>query len=322
MDRRQFVRGLAIATGAFGISGLTALTPTRASSLTVDLRLVVEAVPKLMVDGVELLVWQFRDLDGVGPGRLASGIFVLEGEQIHLSVANDLDRSVNLAIPGVLTGTVPIAPGHTDTYAFTAPAPGTYLFHDEINGDLGRARGLAGPMVVMPADGSARFQRGGATFDRQYTLFLHEIDDRVNRAVGMGASFEMDAYEPNYFLVNGLSYPDTTEHDATLLSMIVGEEVALRFINGGLITNPMHFHGYHVNVVSRNRARETRVVEKDTVLVGVDECVDVVLPCNQPGDFPLHTHYVPGVTANGVYVNPYGGALLVMSAAPATSEGA
>jgi FtsP/CotA-like multicopper oxidase with cupredoxin domain len=124
----------------------------------------------------------------------------------------------------------------------------------------------------------------------------------------------MANYEPNYFFVNGLSYPHTAADGDPLVDMFVGERVAIRFVNTGLITNPMHFHGYHVDVATRNRIPETAVITKDTVLVNVSECVDVILPCNQPGAYPLHTHYVPGVTANGVYVNPYGGALIVMSA--------
>ena len=113
----------------------------------------------------------------------------------------------------------------------------------------------------------------------------------------------------------GLSYPDTATDTDTLVAMNQGEEVAIRFINSGLITYPMHFHGYHVRVATRDRVPETAVVDKDTVLVGVGECVDVILPVTQRGAYPLHTHYVPGVTANGVYVNPYGGGLIVMSAA-------
>ncbi len=93
-----------------------------------------------------------------------------------------------------------------------------------------------------------------------------------------------------------------------------GEEVAIRLINAGLITYPMHFHGYHVRVASRDRVPETAVVDKDTVLVGLNECVDVILPVTQAGVYPIHSHYVPAVTANGVYVNPYGGGLVVMSA--------
>mgnify|MGYP001818238701 CR=1 FL=1 len=98
------------------------------------------------------------------------------------------------------------------------------------------------------------------------------------------------------------------------MGLCLGEDVAIRLINTGLIFSPQHFHGYHVNVASRDRLPETTVIEKDTVVVYTGECVDVILPVAQPGVYPLHTHFVPGVTANGTYVNPYGGALIVMSA--------
>ena len=122
----------------------------------------------------------------------------------------------------------------------------------------------------------------------------------------------MANYEPNYFFANGLSYPDTTDDSDTYVSMNTGEDVAIRFINGGAITYPMHFHGYHVNVATRNRVPETQVIEKDTVQVDRDECVDVILPVVQSGAYPLHTHYVPGVTADGTYAN---GGLIIMNAA-------
>ncbi|HFQ14297.1 MAG TPA: hypothetical protein ENK40_05830, partial [Gammaproteobacteria bacterium] len=80
------------------------------------------------------------------------------------------------------------------------------------------------------------------------------------------------------------------------------------------ISYPQHFHGYHVNVISRNRVPETVAINKDTTQVDRDMCTDVILPVNQPGAYPLHTHYVPGVTANGVYIDPYGGALIVLLA--------
>lgn len=315
MNRREFVKSAAITAGVFGFSGLTTFTPRRLLASTTTFDLAAEASQKTLVDGTELTVWQFRDLNGFGPGQLSAGMVVREGEPVDVTLHNDLDRAVDFRIPGVLTDGPSIAPGSSHTYSFTAPPAGSYLFHDAINGDLGRAMGLAGPMVVTPAEGGNQLFTDGPEFDRQYTLVLHELDDRVNRAVASGRDFDMEDYEPNYFFVNGHSYPDTTSDDETLIAMNVGENVALRFINAGLITNPMHFHGYHVEVTTRNRHVETAVIDKDTVLVDVAECVDVILPCKQPGAYPLHTHFVPGVTANGVYVNPYGGALLVMSAA-------
>lgn len=315
MNRREFVKSAAVTAGVFGFSGLTVFTPRRSFASTTSFDLTAEASPKILVDGTELTVWQFRDLNGSGPGQLSAGMVIREGEPIDITLYNDLDRPVNFRIPGVVTDGPSIAPGSSHPFSFTAPPAGTYLFHDTVNGDLGRAMGLAGPMVVTPAEGENQLFTDGPAFDRQYTLVLQELDDRVNLAVASGGDFDMADYEPNYFFVNGLSYPNTIADDDTLIAMNVGERVALRFVNAGLIINPMHFHGYHVEVATRNRQVETAVIDKDTVLVDIDECVDVILPCKQPGVYPLHNHYVPAVTANGVYVNPYGGALLVMSAA-------
>lgn len=296
------------------MSGLTTLMPRRAQAAAVDVSFAAEGVFKTMVDGTSIFAWQFRDLGGFGPGGLSSGLVVMEGDAVDITVYNDLDRPINLEVPGVLEGTPAVAPDGSHTYSFTAPPAGSYFYHDNINGEIGRAMGLAGPLIVMPADGSNRLYSGGPTFDRQYTLVLHELDDRLNSAIEAGGAYDMANYEPNYFFVNGLSYPNTAGDGDTLVAMNVGEDVALRFVNTGVITNPMHFHGYHVDVATRNRIPETAVITKDTVLVNVGECVDVMLACNQPGAYPLHTHYVPGVTANGVYVNPFGGALIVMSA--------
>lgn len=315
MKRRDFLKSTVAGAAGFAVSGLTLFAPATARAATVDVSLTAEGVFKTMVDGTSLFTWQFRDTSGgTGPGALTSGLVVTEGDVVNVTVSNDLDRAINFEIPGVLTGTAAVAPGASQTYTFTAPAAGSYFYTDGVNGEIGRAMGLAGPLVVMPADGSSALYSGGPAFNRQYTLVLSEFDDRLNSAVQAGGSYNMADYEPNYFFANGLSYPDTASDGDTLVAMNVGEDVAIRFINAGAITNPMHFHGYHVNVASRNRGVVSDVIEKDTVLVDIGECVDVVLPVVQAGAYPLHTHFVPGVTANGVYVNPYGGALIVMVA--------
>ena len=317
MKRREFLKvggaGLA-GTAAFALSGLTILAPGKvhAAPTTVNIALTAEGTTKTLVDDTSVFVWQFNDAINGGPGALTSGLLVQESDTVNVTVTNLLDREIRFSIAGVsMSTTNSVGVGETLTYSFTAPAAGSYMYTDDINGELGRAMGLAGPMVVMPADGSNTLYNGGPGFDRQYTMFMSELDDRLNAAIKAGDSYNMDDYEPNYYFANGLSYPDTTTGGDTLIAMNVGEDVAIRFINGGAITYPMHFHGYHVNVATRNRVIETTAIEKDTIQVERDECVDVILPVAQAGMFPLHTHYVPGVTANGVYAN---GGLIIMSA--------
>jgi len=325
MKRREFLKasgaGLA-STAVFGLSGLiTSCSSDSEDAPTVDagvnpgiinIALTAEGTTRTLVDGASVFVWRFNDAVNNGPGALTSGLIVQEGDTVNVTVINMLDRSIRFSITGVsMSTTDPVGVGETLTYSFTAPAAGSYMYTDDLNGELGRAMGLAGPMVVMPADGSYTLYSGGPVFDRQYTLFMSELDDRLNAAIAAGGNYDMDDYEPNYFFANGLSFPDTTTGGDTKIDMDVGEDVAIRFINGGAITYPMHFHGYHVNVATRNRVIETTAIEKDSVQVERDDCVDVILPVAQTGMFPLHTHYVPGVTANGVYAN---GGLIIMSA--------
>ncbi len=312
MKRRDFLKA-GTAGSAFALSGLTTLVPRLAMAATVNVNLVAEGAYKTMADGVSLFTWQFRDTGGTGPGALTSGLVVQEGDSVNVTVTNNVDRSIRFSMDGVsMSTTSSVSPGSSRTYSFTAPAAGTYMYTDNRNGEIGRAMGLAGPMVVMPADGSSRLYNGGPNFDRQYTLVMSDFDDRLNSAVENGQSYNMANYEPNYYFANGLAYPDTASDSDTLITMGVGEDVAIRFVNAGAITYPMHFHGYHVNVATRNRSPETAVISKDTVQVERDECVDIILPVAQSGIFPLHTHYVPGVTANGNYPN---GGLILMSAA-------
>jgi FtsP/CotA-like multicopper oxidase with cupredoxin domain len=316
MKRRQFLKAGLTGAAAFALSGLTFMAPRRTdAAVVVNVTFVAESNFKTMIDGTDIYVWQFKDPAGSGPGALTSGLLVQEGDTVNVTVENNLNLAINFVIPGVLEDSPTVLPGNSRTYSFTAPAAGSYMYFDNFNGKIGRAMGLSGPLVVMPADGTEALYSNGPDFDRQYTLVLNELDDRLNQAVYNGQPYDMADYEPNYFFANGLSYPEIANDDDTLVAMNVGENVAIRFINTGLIISSQHFHGYHVNVASRNRVPETTVIEKDTVVVDVGECVDVILPVAQPGVYPLHTHFVPGVTANGIYVNPYGGALIVMSAA-------
>lgn len=314
LDRRDFLKAGALGAAAFSMSGLTRAFPRSQSGAAIDVTFVAERVVKSLIDGTEIPFWQFRDPTGTGPGEIASGLVVEEGDTINATVQNDLDRPINLVVPGALAGTPAVAPGESRLYSFPAPPAGSYFYSDDANGEIARAMGLSGPLVVMPPGSPNLLYTGGPSFDQQYSLVLGELDDRLNAAIDAGQPYDMANFEPDYFLANGLSFPDTAGNPDTLVAMNQGEDIALRLINTGVITNPMHFHGYHVEVATRNRQPETVVVEKDTVLVDRDECVDVILPVTQAGTFPLHTHFVPGVTANGVYVNPYGGALIILTA--------
>ncbi|MEM7481696.1 MAG: multicopper oxidase domain-containing protein [Acidobacteriota bacterium] len=315
IKRRDFLKMGLGSAAAFTLGGLVLpVRRTFAGGVTVNVTLVAESYTKTLVDGSSVTAWRFRNPAGGGPGGLDSGLVINSDDTLNVTVTNNLDRPINFVVPGLLTGTATVAMGASRLYSISSPAAGSYLYRDDTTAGIATAMGLAGPLVVMPAGAGDRLYPGGPTFDRQYTLFLQEIDDRLNSAIAGGGSYDLANYEPNYYFLNGLSHPGTKGDADTRIVMSNGEDVAIRMINGGTIVSPMHYHGYHVDVATRDRVVETAVVAKDTVLVRVDECVDVILQVDQVGMYPLHTHYVPGVTANGVYVNPFGGALTMLEA--------
>ena len=314
MERREFLRKSAGGTMAFALSGLI-MSSKDAAAATVGYNLTAVGITKTLINGANIFTWNLNDDAGLsGPGSLGSGMIVTEGDTVSVTITNNLDRDINFVVQGVTAGTPSVAPGSSKTYQFTAPAAGTYMYTDDVNGFIGKAMGLAGPLIVMPADGSQALTGPSDTFDKQYTMFMSDMDDRLNAAVAAGGTYNITDYEPNYYFANGLIYPDTAYDAETFMTMNVGDDIAVRFINGGVIEYPMHFHGYHVHHKTTNRAAITDVGEKDTVLVRPNQTADVILPVIQSGIYPLHTHYVPGVTANGVYSNPYGGGLILMSA--------
>ena len=312
MDRREFPQAGVYGATLFTASGLIPAVSRQARAATVNMHLTAAAATKTLIDGSTTTVWQFTgDAGAVGPGALGAGLVLQAGDDVTLTLSNNLPQAINLLIPGVLSNTSTCAPGSSASYAFTAPAAGTYFLCDGLSGELGRAMQLFAPLVVLPANGANILTPGDNPFDQQYTLVLSELDTRLNDAIAAGQTYDLAAYEPNYFFVNGLSYPDTVSNLQTAVAMQVGQTIALRFVNCGLIYQPMHFHGYHVQVKNRNRVAEISVVDKDSVAIQPAACVDLLLPVTQPGMYHIHSHFLPAVTANGVYPN---GALIAMTA--------
>lgn len=76
-------------------------------------------------------------------------VFATEGDRIRVNVTNALDGPHAFAIPGMVD-TGPIAPGAKVSLVFEAGAPGTYLYHDDLNAPVNRVMGLHGAFVVLP----------------------------------------------------------------------------------------------------------------------------------------------------------------------------
>jgi manganese oxidase len=228
--------------------------------------------------------------------------------------------------------------GNVIVYMFTPRRAATYMYHCHQEADIHVQMGMYGALVIYnPTDPAAATGPGsgkggrlfGWSYDRDYVLLETEVDVRQHcseqgtYANGLCPGIptepgQLDAwnpvdYKPQYWLLNGLSFPNTVHvstdpaginWDNWIQShpgydpLIVGragprtnQRVLLRMINLGFETQPMHMHGYHAKVIGSdqrawpwaNSPGDTpfgQGLEKNTFTVGSGETYELLINMN------------------------------------------
>ena len=128
------------------------------------------------------------------------------------------DTSGNLVSVGA--GFVPV------TYYFLAEHAGTYMYHCHVEASEHVQMGLYGAMIIRPPGYAAAvanrrpFVYDGLHNDffdvntatgapQEFILLFSEYDSKEHGMVGMGIPFHHPEFRPDYFLLNGRSFPDT-----------------------------------------------------------------------------------------------------------------
>ena len=201
--------------------------------------------------GTSMPIWGFASSAAVPATAPGPVLVVNQGDTVSITLHNGLAEPVSLAFPGQpasaftagLSGTaeeVGTAPGGATTYTFTAGRAGTFVY--EAGHTAGGARqvamGLAGALVVRPADGSAYSSPAGfpaTTYDDDAVVVLSELDPALNAAP---ATFDMRNFAPAYRLINGKPFPSTDP-----ISTDQGHKVLVRYVNVGLQAHTMSLLG-------------------------------------------------------------------------------
>jgi FtsP/CotA-like multicopper oxidase with cupredoxin domain len=130
--------------------------------------------------------------------------------------------------------------GFAFAFKFVAGQAGTFFYHSHDHPDRQQSLGLYGALIIDLAD-----TRSEPRADHEYVLQLQEWLKRDGLTY---PAMLMEGALPNYFTINGRSYPATD-----LVRMRVGETMKLRFIgtNNNFI-HPMHVHGGPFVVIARD----------------------------------------------------------------------
>jgi len=213
--------------------------------------------------------------------------------------AGGAPASPQFDLGGNLTSLIqPAAPGGSIVYEFTASQPGTYIYESGTDPTKQVPMGLFGALVVRPSSGDQYAYNDPSTQfkpSREFVMLLSEIDPDLHQAVERGGDYDVTAYHPRYWMINGRSFPDTIAPNGAAwlpyqpYSSLVhisptgtggdAQPALLRYLNVGSLNHPFHPHGNHGRVI----ARDGRILsdgttdlsyEKFTVLVGAGQTTD------------------------------------------------
>ena len=200
-------------------------------------------------------------------------IRVREGDRVRLTLKNELPESTaihfhGLEVPNDQDGVPfitqpPIKSGQTYTYEFTAPNPGSHMYHSHHNAATQVGLGLLGAFIIEPKN-PAPIEKA----DIDYVLVLND---------GMHG-----------YTFNGKSFPATEPVVAKL-----GQKLRLRFMNEGMMIHPMHLHGMHMTVIAKDGWLQPAPWKCDTLNIAPGERWDVIVNCNNPGTWAFHCHILP-----------------------------
>ena len=200
-------------------------------------------------------------------------IRVREGDRVRLVLKNELPESTAVHFHGVevpndqdgvpFITQPPVKPGESYTYEFTAPNPGSHMYHSHHNAAKQVGMGLLGAFIIEP-----KRPRAIEKVDVDYVMILN------------------DGFHG--YTLNGKSFPATEPIVAKL-----GQKVRIRYMNEGMMIHPMHLHGMHMTVIDKDGWPQPTPWKCDTINVAPGERWDVIVNCNNPGTWAFHCHILP-----------------------------
>lgn len=231
------------------------------------------------------------------------------------------------------TSELPALPGKALEYRIAPRVAGTFFYHCHVQANAHILMGMQGMFVVeenRPNNGVQTLNIGAGQvrhpsaavrehYDREYDLHYFDLFKRLSATVQGHTDLRLRVLEqhrdwnitedsPNYFLLNGRSFPYTLQE--SLVEVGPNQKTKLRLLNGGSGAIAVHTHGNRLTVTHldgiplRPEARYLR----DVVDLAPAQRVDVELDTTDDGlhnygegVWLMHDHHEAAQTTDGIY---------------------
>lgn len=193
---------------------------------------------------------------------------------------------------------IAVGVNRTFPYLYYPHDPGTFIYHCHFEDSEHVQMGMTGVVFVRPTMGPKfAYNVASTQFDREYSLLLNEIDQRPHDGLLGIQEFVWSEYRPQYWIINGRSYPDTVKPNrgepgadpalasqpiSSLIQANPGDRVLLRMPNLGYEQHAMVLPGITMRVIGedatplRGPLGADLSYETNTLYIGPGEARDVL----------------------------------------------
>lgn len=207
------------------------------------------------------------------------------GSPIDLTIINNDTVSHSVKLPNS-SGAINIGQGQSASITLSNLPKGTHLL--SVESSVGQFLG-AGAIIRVGING------------QKYAWDLWDQDHDLTEDFGNENLSELpNIYRPTLFMLNGIV--DTMDQNSGSMVMgNVGDSIYISIVNNGNMVHPLHFHGYHIEIIQSTHQPQTVGWIKDSFPVFVKEAMTVRLVPHQPGEFPVHNHNLIATMFNNGY---------------------
>jgi FtsP/CotA-like multicopper oxidase with cupredoxin domain len=208
-------------------------------------------------------------------------------------------RNPTAIFDGVPEVSISIPVARDFPYFFRTRVEGTYMYHCHFEDVEHVQMGMNGVIYIKAANGRTYDGDSGSTdFHREFTLMLNEVDTRPHDMLRDVQEFVWSEYKPNYWVINGRSYPDTLIRDqdmpgsdfdfgdadlgysqpvSSLIQLEEGETGLLRLVNMGYQQQSMQLLGMPMMVVGHDATYlGSQSYMTSSIYIGPGEARDVL----------------------------------------------
>lgn len=213
------------------------------------------------------------------------------GDSLYITIYNTdvIDHGFDITETSGYSSVIPA--GGNITVATRFDSRGVYIFYDNLDYPKYRYLGLGGMIVVDDFAGP------------EFYWNIKELQGIWNDSLDAGWSVDWLDYVPDYFTINGNSNPDINTDPAARIEGTVGETIRLYIANSGQSIHSLHFHGYHLEIITSSKNPSHVGRSKDTFPVYGMETMILELVPDKPGEYPVHDHNLVAVSGGKIYPN-------------------